>query len=60
MSAIKASYPGVFIFEAEFNLSNTHLHGTDDLVEYLDFDHMVEHAKYILGFGYELAFANIN
>ncbi|KAH8602007.1 leucine aminopeptidase 1 [Bisporella sp. PMI_857] len=60
MSAIKAGYPGVCVTESEFkHCAVEHLHGPDDLIKYLDFDHMVDHAKYILGFAYELAFAKL-
>ena len=60
MSAIKAGYPAVFVIEAEFELcANSHLHSPDDLIKYLDFDHMVDHGKYILSFAYELAFAKL-
>ena len=59
MSAIQAGYPGVYVIESEFKLCNSHLHGPDDLIKYLDYDHMVDHAKYILGFAYELAFTKL-
>ena len=59
MSAIRAGYPGVYVIEAEFQLCSNHLHGEDDLIKYLDFDHMVDHAKYVLGWVYELAFAEL-
>lgn len=56
MSAIKAGYPGVFVIEGAFEYTDKHLHGTDDLIEYLDYDHMIDHAKMTLSFLYELAF----
>jgi len=56
---MEAGYPGVYVIEADFKYCDNHLHGPDDLIEYLDFDHMVDHAKYILGFAYELAFAKL-
>ena len=58
-SAIRAGYPAVFVIESDFKYTDNHLHGTDDLIKFLDFDHMVDHAKYILGFAYELAFAKL-
>ncbi|KUJ17332.1 leucyl aminopeptidase [Mollisia scopiformis] len=57
MSAIKAGYPGAFIIEGAFEYTDNHLHGVDDLAEYLDYDHMIDHAQMTLGFLYELAFA---
>lgn len=59
MSAIKAGYPGVFVIEGDFQYTDNHLHGVDDLIEYLDYDHMIDHAKMTLGFLYELAFAKL-
>lgn len=59
MSALKAGYPAVFIIETEFPLCDNHLHGDEDLIEYLDYDHMIDHAQMSLGFIYELAFAKL-
>ena len=56
---MEAGYPAVYVIEADFKYCDDHLHGPDDLIEYLNFDHMVDHAKYILGFTYELAFAKL-
>lgn len=54
MSALKAGYPGVYIIEGKFEYTNNHLHGDDDLIEYLDFEHMIDHARMSLGFLVEL------
>jgi leucyl aminopeptidase len=59
MSAIKAGYPAVFITESAFEDSDTHLHGPYDLIKYLDYDHMIDHAEVSLAFIYELAFAKL-
>jgi leucyl aminopeptidase len=59
MSALWAGYPAVYIVEAEFKLCDNHLHGSEDLLKYLDYDHMVDHAQMTLGFVYELAFAKL-
>ena len=56
MAAIKAGYPAAYIIEGAFEFVNHHLHGTDDLIEYLDFDHMIDHAQMTLAYLYELAF----
>jgi leucyl aminopeptidase len=57
MSAIKAGYPGVYIIEGAFEYTDNHLHGVDDLIKYLDYGHMIDHAQMALGFLYELAWA---
>jgi leucyl aminopeptidase len=33
------------------------MHTSADVVAYVNFGHVLEHAKMILGFGYELGFA---
>ncbi|KAH6608549.1 leucyl aminopeptidase [Trichoderma cornu-damae] len=55
-SASKAGYPSAFVIESAFEDSDQHIHGTDDLIKYLSFDHMLEHAKMTLGLVYELAY----
>lgn len=57
-SASKAGYPSAFVIESAFEYSDNHIHGTDDLIKYLSFDHMLQHARMTLAFGYELAFAD--
>lgn len=60
-SANKAGYPSAFIIESEFKDSNhKHIHTTDDLLKYLDEDHMLQHARLTLGMVYELAFAKFS
>ncbi|KAI9753772.1 MAG: Leucine aminopeptidase 1 [Chaenotheca gracillima] len=56
-SASKAGYPSAFVIESEFKYSDHHIHGTEDLIKYLSFDHMLQHARMTVGFAYELAFA---
>jgi len=59
-SASKAGYPSAFVIEAEFKNSNNRvIHTSDDLIKYLDFDHMKQHAIMSLAFIYELAFAKL-
>lgn len=55
-SASKAGYPSAFVIESAFENSDQHIHGTEDLIKYLSFDHMLEHAKMTLGLVYELAY----
>lgn len=57
-SASKAGYPSAFVIESAFEYSDNHIHTTDDLIEYLSFDHMLQHARLTLAFGYELAFTD--
>ncbi|TQS32616.1 hypothetical protein Golomagni_07064, partial [Golovinomyces magnicellulatus] len=55
-SASKAGYPSAFVIESAFEHSDPYIHGTDDSIKYLSFDHMLEHAKMTLGLVYELGF----
>ncbi|KAM0810541.1 putative Leucyl aminopeptidase [Seiridium cardinale] len=57
-SASKAGYPSAFVIESEFGDSDNRIHGTDDLIEYLSFDHMLQHARMTLGLVYELGFTD--
>jgi hypothetical protein len=43
----------------QFENSDKRIHTTEDKIEYLSFDHMLQHAKMSLAFAYELAFAMI-
>ncbi|KAF3767911.1 Zn-dependent exopeptidase [Cryphonectria parasitica EP155] len=57
-SASKAGYPSAFVIESAFEDSDNHIHSTDDVLKYLSFDHMLQHAKMTLAFTYELASTN--
>jgi leucyl aminopeptidase len=57
-SASKAGYPSAFVIESEFSKSDDHIHGTEDLIKYLSFDHMLQHARMTLGLAYELGFTD--
>ncbi|KAK8118545.1 Leucine aminopeptidase 1 [Apiospora kogelbergensis] len=57
-SASKAGYPSAFVIESEFKNSDDHIHGTEDLIKYLSFDHMLQHARMTLGLAYELGFTD--
>ncbi|GAB7363687.1 hypothetical protein MBLNU230_g4255t1 [Neophaeotheca triangularis] len=59
-SASKAGYPSAFVIESDFKYSDKKIHTTDDKLEYLDFNHMLQHARLTLGLAYELAFANFD
>lgn len=56
-SASKYGYPSAFVIESDFKYSDNKIHTTEDKIEYLSFDHMLQHAKMTLGFAYELAMA---
>ncbi|TVY25315.1 Leucine aminopeptidase [Lachnellula hyalina] len=58
-SASKAGYPSAFVIESDFANSDKKIHTSDDKIEYLSFDHMLQHAKLTLGLVYELAFAKL-
>ncbi|KAI9732653.1 MAG: Leucine aminopeptidase 1 [Cirrosporium novae-zelandiae] len=55
-SAAKYGYPSAFVIESDFEYSDKKIHSTEDRIEYLSFDHMLQHARLTLGFAYELAF----
>lgn len=57
-SASKAGYPSAFVIESAFEYSDNHIHSTEDKIEFLSFDHMLQHARLTLAFGYELAFTD--
>ena len=57
-SASKAGYPSAFVIESDFKYSDKRIHTTEDKIEYLDFGHMLQHARLTLGLAYELAFAD--
>ena len=57
-SASKAGYPSAFVIESDFKYSDNKIHTTEDKLEYLDFNHMLQHARLTLALAYELAFAD--
>lgn len=59
-SASKAGYPSAFVIESAFEDSDPHIHSTEDLIKYLSFDHMLQHAKMTLGLAYELGTHNFD
>ncbi|PGG96973.1 hypothetical protein AJ79_09380 [Helicocarpus griseus UAMH5409] len=58
-SASRYGYPSAFVIESKFEYSSQRIHTAQDKIEYLDFNHMLQHAKMTLGLAYELAFADI-
>jgi leucyl aminopeptidase len=61
VSATRAGYPSAFVFEGEMRTvnDNPYVHTANDTIEKLDFAHMVEHARMVVGFVVELAFAKL-
>ena len=59
-SASKAGYPSAFVIESDFKYSDRKIHTTEDKIEFLSFDHMLQHARLTLGLVYELALANFD
>lgn len=61
VSATRAGYPSAFIFEGEMRTVNDkpYVHTAKDTIEKLDFLHMLEHARMVVGFVVELAFAKL-
>ncbi|KAI9765330.1 MAG: Leucine aminopeptidase 1 [Candelina submexicana] len=58
-SATKAGYPSAFVIESDFKYSDQKIHTSEDKIEFLSFDHMLQHARLTLGLVYELAFAKL-
>ncbi|KAH7305869.1 hypothetical protein B0I35DRAFT_399807 [Stachybotrys elegans] len=56
-SANRNGYPSSFIFETPFGNHNPRIHTPNDTIEFVDFDHVFQHAKLTTAFMYELAHA---
>lgn len=56
-SAMRSGYPASFVFEAPFQYRNPYIHTVNDTIEHIDFEHVVQHAKLVVGFVYELGFS---
>lgn len=59
-SASKYGFPSAFVIESDFKYTDTKIHTTEDRLEFLSFDHMLQHAKMTLGFAFELAMADFD
>ncbi|SMN19628.1 similar to Saccharomyces cerevisiae YDR415C Putative protein of unknown function [Maudiozyma saulgeensis] len=53
-SATKNGYPGSFVIESDFKLTNKYIHSTMDTIDKLSISHMAEHTKLVLGTVLEL------
>jgi leucyl aminopeptidase len=58
-SATKAGYPSAFVIESDFKYRDKKIHTTEDKLEYLSFEHMLQHARLTLAFVFELAWAKL-
>lgn len=56
-SANRAGFPSVMIYESEMKYENPYIHTASDTINRLDFAHMLEHARLVVGFVVELGFA---
>jgi bacterial leucyl aminopeptidase len=51
----KAGYRSAFPFEGEFRDSSPYIHGKDDTVEHIDFDHMAEFVKLAVSYAMDMS-----
>ncbi|KAI0004798.1 Zn-dependent exopeptidase [Xylariaceae sp. FL0662B] len=58
-SATAAGYPSAFVIEAAMEDTSPYIHTDGDTMDTVSIDHMVEHAKMVVGYAYELAFASL-
>ena len=58
-SASAAGYPASFVFEADFDQSSPYIHTQNDIMDHVNREHMLEHAKLVRGYAYELAVAEL-
>ncbi|KAF3941352.1 hypothetical protein ABW19_dt0204198 [Dactylella cylindrospora] len=58
-SASKNGYQSAFVIESSFENSDDKIHTTEDKIEYLSFDHMLQHAKLTLALALELGLADL-
>ncbi|CAG8749900.1 6856_t:CDS:2 [Cetraspora pellucida] len=54
-SWIKAGYPSAFAIEGAFEDSNPYIHTSNDIIDHLSFEHMLEFSKLSVSFAVELS-----
>ncbi|CAH2350149.1 putative leucine aminopeptidase A [[Candida] railenensis] len=54
-SAAEFGFPSSCAAEGEFKLTNEYIHSFKDTIDKIDFDHLKEHVKLVLGYAIELA-----
>ncbi|KAI5854069.1 Zn-dependent exopeptidase [Durotheca rogersii] len=58
-SASAAGYPSSFVIEASMDRISPYIHTDGDTIDTISFDHVLEHARLVLGYAYELALADL-
>jgi leucyl aminopeptidase len=58
-SAYRYGFPSAMIYESEMAYENPYIHTTSDTIDRVDFAHMMEHARLVVGFVVELGFAGL-
>lgn len=58
-SATAAGYPSSFVIEADFDKISPYIHTDGDTLDTVDYGHVREHAQMVLGYAYELVFADL-
>ncbi|KAM0431357.1 hypothetical protein ACHAPT_005333 [Fusarium lateritium] len=58
-SANRVGYPSAFAFESTFEDSSPYIHSAQDTISTVDFNHVGEFVKLVIGFAYELGFASL-
>ncbi|KAH6892619.1 hypothetical protein B0T10DRAFT_401844 [Thelonectria olida] len=56
-SATRQGYPSAFAFESTFDDSSPYIHSASDTISTVNFAHVLEFSKIVVGFVYELGFA---
>ncbi|VEU19980.1 DEKNAAC100629 [Brettanomyces naardenensis] len=59
ISPLMSGYPGAYVLESTIEASNPHIHTEDDTLEWINLDHVEEHAKLVVAFLAELGFNEI-
>ncbi|KAI1417876.1 Zn-dependent exopeptidase [Hypoxylon sp. FL1857] len=58
-SATAAGYPSSFVIEADMDLTSPYIHTDGDTLDRVNYDHILEHVKLVVGYAYELTFADL-
>ncbi|KAI0381679.1 Zn-dependent exopeptidase [Hypomontagnella monticulosa] len=58
-SATAAGYPSSFVIESAMDLTSPYIHTDGDTLDRVSYDHMLEHAKLVVGYAYELTLASL-
>ncbi|KAJ4262890.1 Leucine aminopeptidase 1 [Fusarium torreyae] len=58
-SATRSGFPSALAFESSFDNDSPYIHSADDTVSTVNFAHVLEFSKVVVGFAYELGFATL-